>query len=133
MVYNERVKASIYKWREANPEQYQESVKASRKKYYDANRDKIVARNKARYHQTMAENAEALDDKITHLKESLRQLETLANSKVHIVSDDEQETKSVEEVEHKQTESLTSKQWNPKWVLENGIWKPDEQKIEKEN
>jgi hypothetical protein len=122
MVYNERVKASIYKWREANPELYQESIKAARKKYYDANRDKIVAKNKARYHRTRAENAENLDYQIAHLKESLRQLETLANSKVHVVSDDEPEIKSVEETEC----TVETK----KWVLEDGIWKPDEQNME---
>lgn len=50
MVYNEKIKESQYKWREANKEQYKQYVRKGVKKYYEEHKDELNAKTLARYY-----------------------------------------------------------------------------------
>jgi len=50
MVYNEKIKESHYKWREANKEQYREYVNKGVKKHYQEHKDELKAKALSRYY-----------------------------------------------------------------------------------
>lgn len=49
-MYNDKIKESIYKWRESNKDKYNELMKEHNKKYYEENKRKQSDKNLKRYH-----------------------------------------------------------------------------------
>jgi hypothetical protein len=41
MVYNEKLKANTYRWREANPEKAKAVLAAAKKRYYEKNKERL--------------------------------------------------------------------------------------------
>jgi hypothetical protein len=51
--YNEKVKQSILKWRDANPEKWQEQNKKNCKSYYYKNREALIKKKLEKYYQKL--------------------------------------------------------------------------------
>lgn len=60
--YNEKTKASIYKWKEENPEAWKEQQRKNSKSYYERNKKKCIEKNRNYQKKQKQEVTEKLDE-----------------------------------------------------------------------
>jgi FAD/FMN-containing dehydrogenase len=49
-MYNDKIKKTIYKWRESNKDKYNELMREHNKKYYDEHKEQRIKKNLDRYY-----------------------------------------------------------------------------------
>jgi hypothetical protein len=49
-MYNDKIKKTIYKWRESNKDKYNELMREHNKKYYDKHKEQQIKKKSDRYY-----------------------------------------------------------------------------------